>query len=254
MIGLILLASFWRPSGAQVGWQLPAIAWIFVTLGLATTLAATTWALLRGFRGTAEITLLMLGSICLASGMASFLKLSPIVVCFISGALIFNLPGRWKEQVRLALIRLERPVYLVFLVVAGALWSPGAWQGWVLLVLFVVARLLGKVLGLFFFRQNDLGDLSDDEQTRIAIAPIGALAIGIVVSAQDLYTGSTVSWMVTTIIGGAVVTEIIVNGIFRRIRPGIAAPVPAAASPSGLALPVRESTTQFRRQPRDGDS
>jgi Kef-type K+ transport system membrane component KefB len=241
MIGLALVSAFWRPSGPEVGWNLPGIGWLFLTLGMGTLLAAVIYAVLSRFKTSAEVTLLMLGSICLSAGLASYLRLSPIAVSFLAGALLFNVPGSWKEQVRLALVRLERPVYLVFLVIAGALWQPGAWQGWLLLLLFVPARLFGKIAGTLVLRQNRLAALSDEEQSRIAIAPMGALAIAIVVNAQDLYVGSTISWMVTTVIGGAIATEIVVHAIMRRLAPALAESAPPA-SPSGLAPPPREDT------------
>ena len=256
MIGLVLVAAFWRPSGHEVGWQLPAFAWIFVTLGMGTALGAVIYAVLHAFRGRGETTVLMLGSIALAAGMASFLRLSPVAVCFIAGALIFNFPGTWKEQVRVALVKLERPIYLVFLVVAGAMWEVTAWQGWVLLLLFVAGRLVGKVLGVFLSQQSrlgeqlhiELGGLDHQERVRIALAPMGALAIAIVVSAQDLYVGSTVSWMVTTVIGGAVATEILTQLILRKLYPDdYAVPLAEAASPSGLAPQPREATATFAR-------
>ena len=263
MIGLVLVAAFFRPSGHELGWQLPAIAWIFVTLGMGTTLAAVIYAVLASFRGTREITIVMLGAICLAAGMASFLRLSPIAVCFLAGALIFNLPGQWKEQVRVALVRLERPVYLVFLVVAGAMWQVSAWQGWLLLVLFVAGRLIGKAAGVFLSRQErlgaqlnlDLGQMNREEQVRIALAPMGALAIAIVVNAQDLYQGATVSWMVTTVIGGAVATEVLTHFVIQRFYPDkyVYVPPQLSASPSGLAPPPREQTPlPFPLPPRDG--
>ena len=251
MIGLALVSAFWRPSGPEVGWNLPGIAWLFLTLGMGTLLAAVIYAALSHVKTTAEVTLLMLGSICLSAGLASYLRLSPIAVSFLAGALLFNFPGSWKEQVRLALIRLERPVYLVFLVIAGALWHPGAWQGWLLLLLFVPARLFGKIGGTLAVRQNRLAMLSDQEQARIAIAPMGALAIAIVVNAQDLYRGDAISWMVTTVIGGAIATEVAVHAIMRRLAPALA-DVPEAASPSGLApLPREDTPLPFRLPDRE---
>ena len=248
MLGLVLVSAFWRPSGPEVGWNLPGVAWLFVTLGMGTLLAAVIHAALGQFKTSAEVTLLMLGAICLSAGLSSYLRLSPVAVSFLAGALLFNLPGSWKEQVRLALIRLERPVYLVFLVIAGALWQPGAWQGWLLLLLFVPARLFGKIAGTFLVRENRLADLSDEEQTRIAVAPMGALAIAVVVNAQDLYADTTVSWMVTTVIGGAIATEVAVHAIMRRLRPALSDGVPV--SPSGLAPPPREDTPlPFRLPP-----
>jgi hypothetical protein len=252
-IGLVVVAAFFRPSGHEVGWQLPAFAWIFVTLGMGTALGAVVYAVLNAFRGRSEMTVVMLGSIALAAGMASFLRLSPIAVCFIAGALIFNFPGTWREQVRVALVKLERPIYLVFLVVAGAMWQVTAWQGWVLLLLFVAGRLVGKVVGVFLSQQTrlgeqlhiELGGLSHEEKVRIGLAPMGALAIAIVVSAQDLYVGSTVSWMVTTVIGGAVATEIITQLLLRKLYPDDYAVPMAVQSPSGLAPQPREATATF---------
>jgi hypothetical protein len=262
MIGLVLVAAFFRPSSHELGWQLPAIAWIFVTLGLGTALAAVIFAVLNSFKNTREITIVMLGAICLAAGMASFLRLSPIAVCFLAGSLMYNLPGSWKEQVRVALVRLERPIYLVFLVVAGAMWKVSAWQGWLLLVLFVAGRLIGKALGVYVSKQErlgaqlnlDLGQLNHEERIRIALAPMGALAIAIVVNAQDLYSGTTVSWMVTTVIGGAVATEVLTHFIVVRLYPDkyVFVPPELAASPSGLAPPPREQTPlPFPLPPKD---
>ena len=54
MIGLVLVAAFWRPPGSQVGWNLPAIAWLFVTLGMGTALAAVIHTLLGQFKSSAE--------------------------------------------------------------------------------------------------------------------------------------------------------------------------------------------------------
>jgi hypothetical protein len=84
------------------------------------------------------------------------------------------------------------------------------------MVLFVAARLVGKWLGVRICRRRVPGGLSTDEQRSLIFSPIGALSIAIVVNAQDLYFGKTVSWMVTAVIGGAIVTEIIVQIASRR--------------------------------------
>ena len=58
--------------------------------------------------------------------------------------------------------------------------------------------------------------LSLDEQRSLIFSPMGALSIAIVVNAQDLYFGAVISWMVTAVIGGAIVTEVIVQIASRR--------------------------------------
>jgi hypothetical protein len=215
---LLVLAAFFRPAGA-VGWQMPPIAWLFVTVGLGTLLGGVIYVILSQFDKGPEVSLLMLGSIALAAGVASYLRLSPIAVCFIAAAMVGNFPGGWKELGAGALVRLERPIYLVFLVIVGAIWQIGAWQGWVLMALFVVARFGGRWLGVELVRRRFPGELTGEDRSRLVLAPVDALAVAIVVNAQDLYLGTMIPWLVTAVIGGAIVTEVIVQMAGRGEEP-----------------------------------
>ncbi|MGH9664896.1 MAG: hypothetical protein ACRD9L_10775, partial [Bryobacteraceae bacterium] len=120
--GLMLVAAYFRPQGLSVAWQLPGTAWLFITLGMGTTMGGVIAATLGKVKAGPEFTVLLLGSICFTAGMASFLRLSPVAVCFIAGLIVVNLPARSKQHARDALIRLERPIYFLFLLIAGSLW------------------------------------------------------------------------------------------------------------------------------------
>jgi Kef-type K+ transport system membrane component KefB len=217
LVGLLVVAAYFRPHDTSIAWRLPGTAWLFITVGMGTMLGAVIWATLAKVKAGPEFTVLILGSVCFTAGMASFLRISPLVVCFIVGLILVNLPGTSKDQIREVLERMERPIYLLFLLVAGSLWDISEWQGWALMVIFVAARLLGKWLAVILCRKHVPGGLSRDEQRSLVFSPIGALSIAIVVNAQDLYFGAAVSWMVTAVIGGAIVTEVIVQIASRRI-------------------------------------
>jgi len=216
--GLILLGAFFRPT-ADAGWTLPSVGWVFVTVGVGATLGIFIYASMRALKGPNETAAVMLGSICLTAGIAGFLRLSPIVVCFLSGALLVNLPGTWKEQVRAALTRLERPVYLLFLVLAGALWQADQWEAWVLMVFFVAARLGGRFLGVRLLARHQPDALGPIERSHLAASPMGALSVAIVISAQVLYTGGGLPWIVHAIIMGAIVTELVTHLFTLKPRP-----------------------------------
>jgi hypothetical protein len=216
IVGLMLVAAYFRPVTFGVNWHLPGTAWLFITLGMGTMIGGVIYGTLGKVGGGPEFSVLVLGSVCFTAGMASFLRLSPLVVCFIVGLILVNLPGGPKQLIRDALERMERPIYLLFLLVAGSLWDIAEWQGWALMILFVIARLLGKWLAVLICRKRLEGGLNADEQRSLIFSPIGALSIAIVVNAQDLYSGPTVSWMVTAVIGGAIVTEVIVQVASRR--------------------------------------
>jgi Kef-type K+ transport system membrane component KefB len=215
-IGLLIVAAYFRPQDNWVMWRLPGTAWLFITLGMGTMIGGVVWGMMAKIKAGPEFTVLILGSICFTAGMASFLRISPLVVCFIVGLILVNLPGTSKEQIRSVLEHMERPIYLLFLVVAGSLWDITKWQGWALMFLFVPARLLGKWLAVRACRKEVPNGLSLEEQRSLIFSPMGALSIAIVVNAQDLYFGDTISWMVTAVIGGAIVTEVIVQVASRR--------------------------------------
>lgn len=265
-VALIMVAAFFRPDEGLVGWRVPSVGWVFITIGVGTILGGLVFALMRSVNGNTETLVVMLGSIIFAAGMASYLRLSPIVVCFLAGALVANLPGTWKEQVGTALGRLERPIYLIFLVIAGAYWRVDQWQSWVLMLLFVATRLFTRFIGVRLFTGQHPDVLSPVEQRNLAASPMGALSIAIVINAQDLYSGQTLPWIVHAIIGGSLLTEIFVQ-VFalgkdvamltplaplrpRTVTNMVAVVVPANGPPTGgSARPATQSSMDVVNPP-----
>ncbi len=216
VVGLLLLAAYFRPQGLTVAWQLPGTGWLFVTLGVAGSMAAVSYLVLGKATAGPQFYVVLLGSICFAAGMATFLRLSAVVVCFFAGAVLVNFPSPWKAQVGEALARLERPVYFLFLVIAGALWRQIGWQGWMLMFAFIISRIAAKWFAVGILRRQMPETLTRLEQRGLIIGPIGALSIAIVVNAQDLYSGPSIPSTVTAVIGGAILTEIIIQFALRR--------------------------------------
>ena len=216
IFGILMVSAYFRPQGAAVAWQLPGTGWLFIALGVAAATGGIIYALLQVTSPGPQFAVVTLGSVCLASGMASYLRLSSVAVCFIAGVILVNFPGDWKDPVHKALNRMERPIYLLFLTAAGTIWRWLEWQGWVVMLLFVAARHFGKWLAVRLVRSRMGFALTPAEETSLIFGPIGALSIAIVVSAADLYVGANLSLVLTTIIGGAVVTEIILQGVASR--------------------------------------
>jgi hypothetical protein len=215
VLGLAIVAAYFRPS-MDVTWQLPGTAWLLLTVGLGATVGIVVYAILQRVSEGPEFIVLTLGSISFAAGIAGYLRLSSIAVAFIAGIFLANFPGAYKARLDATLRRLERPVYFLSLVVIGALWQMGDWKGWALVPMFMAARLLGKWVGTnIALRGNNLG-FGIDERHALAIAPMGPLAVAIVVNAQLLYPGGTISLIVSAVIGGAILTEIVVQLVSRR--------------------------------------
>jgi hypothetical protein len=240
--GLAVVAAYFRPAAAGT-WQLPGTAWLFLTLGLGAAAGLLMYALLRRARASGEVILLTLGALAFAAGFAGTIRLSPLVVCFVMGLLVGNAPGAYKGELGIALRRLERPMYFLFLLIVGALWSPGDWRGWVLMVVFVTARLLGRWSGLRLglARAGGAFSLAEDERRALLVAPLGALSLAIVINAQMLYPGGSISLIVTAIVGGAVFTEVLVQLANRRRAGALVGEKPAGPEAPGPEAPGPEA-------------
>ena len=215
---LMLIAVYFRPQGEVIAWQLPPLGWLFVTVGVGFIMGSLAYGLFRHAAPGPPFIVLLLGLIAMTAGMASFLRLAVIPVCALAGALVSELPGAWKDQVREVLIHMERPVFFILLVVSGALWRPGEWQGWAWMGILVAARLAGKWVAAWLIGRREPHLLLEEERRALTLAPIGTFAIAIVITARDLYPGARVPWMLTAAVGGAVVSEIILQAA-KRARP-----------------------------------
>ncbi|HKU37673.1 MAG TPA: hypothetical protein VJR89_05985 [Polyangiales bacterium] len=215
VIGLAVIAAYFRPQVA-VSWQLPGTAWLLLTVGLGALLGLIAYLVLNRPQDGPEFVLLTLGLIAFCAGTAGYLRLSPIVIAFIAGTFLALLPDWARERLSEALRRLERPIYLLSLVVIGALWQVDDWRGWALVPVFTGMRLLGKHLGISLGPRFGGEALTHDQRRALALAPMGSLAIAIVVNAQLLYPGGSISRIVAAVIAGGMLTEIVVQLASRR--------------------------------------
>ncbi len=217
VIGLCVVAAFFRPQGPEVSWQVPGTGWFLITIGLGASIGLLVYAILQRATAGPDLLVLTLGSISFAAGAAGNLHLSSVVVAFVAGVLLANFPGSYHDPLREILHRLERPIYLLSLVIVGALWQVGDWRGWLLMPVFMAARLAGKWLATSRTFGDERFALSVEERNALAIAPIGSLAVAIVINAQLLYPGGSISLIVSAVIGGGVLTEIFVQLAGRRM-------------------------------------
>lgn len=211
VIGLVFITAYFR-SDAGAAWQLPNTAWVFVSLGLGVTIGVLIFAMVRIPVSSAEFLAVVLGAIAFASGLAGFLRLSPIAICFFAGVIVTNFPNEQRDSIFKILNHLERPVQLLFLIVAGALWDIGDYRGWVLVPLFVFGRVLGKWIGVGVGKTVVGGELpAGFADHRQLVTPLSGLSIALVVSVEGIYQDAGLNWIITAVIGGAIANQLLVT-------------------------------------------
>jgi len=232
IVGLLFITSFFREATSTT-WSLPDTAWIFVSLGLGLAVGVLIFAMLRVPKSDPEFLAIVLGGIAFASGLAGYLQLSPIVVCFLAGTIVTNFPNDQRESVFRILRHLERPVHLLFLIIVGAMWDVTDWRGWALVPLFVAGRILGKWSGVIASK-TAVGALlpSSFADQRVLVTPMSGLSIALVLSVDSLHHDLGLPWIITAVIGGSIATEFLLRRTSRdAMRATPATGVPAIAAP-----------------------
>ncbi|MBX2796549.1 MAG: cation:proton antiporter [Myxococcales bacterium] len=186
--------------------------WILWTVGLGVALGVLFVLFIGNDEGENNVFLAMVGILLFASGAAFFLHISALTVNLILGVVLAQ--TRQGAKIRHQLTRTERPVSLILLVFAGALWEPVPLIPAVVLVLgFLGLRLIGKVTGVYIAMVNTplRGDLFRGLMAQ------GNAAVAIALSFQLVYDGPTVDLVYTTILAAVAVNELISPRLLRGL-------------------------------------
>jgi hypothetical protein len=208
----VLLASYQVDRGALPR-PLTPTEWTVISIGM----GVVGGALFHLFLGTVQridrMFVSLAGAIVLVSGAAAYLRLSPLLSTMFFGAMLIN-TSRQRNEIEIALERVERPLYFVLLIFAGASWqlTTKLWI-WPVLV-FLIARTAGKIGGArFAARVNDLLPTLGPDWGRALLGQGGlALAIALTYVYQDtlplpniVFTAAIVSVLLTDLSSGRLV-------------------------------------------------
>jgi len=142
-VALLLMRSG-RPLPG-VGWA--ALQWAGVAVSVGLLSGGLLLLVARVRLDNREVLLFLLGIVLFTGGLAAHLGVSPVFTNLIAGALVANLAPRRARTYHGLLLRVEKPLYVFLLVVAGALWRAEL-QGLLPLVLaYAACRALGKWAG-----------------------------------------------------------------------------------------------------------
>ncbi len=138
-------------GGAVLVWNattaVPAVVGLAAaTAALGILIAAAGWLLFEHVDVAAERGTLVLGTLVLLAGTTAFLSLSPLLAGLAAGLFWRESPGRADAFLRTELSRLQHPLVVVLLVVAGAsiTWSAAAlWLSGP----YLLFRMVGKLAG-----------------------------------------------------------------------------------------------------------
>lgn len=139
IVGGMLLASIASADGT-------ALLATLASIGIGAGIAAAGLLLLRGREDPAERGVFVLGLLALLGGSAAYLAASPLLTGLSAGIVWTIAPGRTDLILSNELSKVQHPLVVLVLVIAGASVAPSVAGLW-LFVPYVVFRLAGKMLG-----------------------------------------------------------------------------------------------------------
>ncbi len=189
--------------------NLTATEWAAITLGIGVIGGSLFHLFIGPERDADRLFIAMAGAIILASGAAAYLRLSPLLPSLVIGIILVNTSTNRAELTRL-MAAVEKPLYYVLLLFAGAAWQPSDRYNWIIvIVLFVFVRAAAK-LGSARLATRLVGDPAlKGAQWGRGLLGQGtiALAIGMSYSLND-------TTLVPNIVFTAAVASVLVTDLF----------------------------------------
>lgn len=153
IVGLVLLSSFWHFPFFESRIILNGFILLLVST-IIPSLLGHLFHLLTAKRTTEQDLLVyLLGLVFFLSGAAFYFNLLPLYVCMVMGITFSNLT-RKHEKIYPLLLSTEKPLYLVLLILVGALWEFNfTFEIGILVLLMLGLRICGFVLPLPVFEK-----------------------------------------------------------------------------------------------------
>ncbi len=217
LVGIVALQATYAlfPPGAMVGEisLAPGLLGILAALGVGVVCGILFLWLTRPRPGGEELVLFLLGIAAFSSGAALQLQLSPLFVSVIMGAVVANLSPE-PQRVYRVLQEWEKPIYVVFLMLAGALLSfPTPWIV-PLAVAYALVRGSGKLLGNMAMVRIVPLPFQTPKRFGLGLIPQGGISLAMAISGVLTYSGlvmgemSAVNLLFAVVVLGVILSEL----------------------------------------------
>ena len=209
IVALQVIYSLFPPRSVVGGYAPdPALEWTLVALGLGIVCGILFLWLTRPRPGAEELVLFLLGMAAFSSGAALQLQLSPLFVSVTMGAVVANLSPD-PHRIYRVLQQWEKPIYVIFLMLAGALLDfPTVWVV-PLALAYALLRATGKLLGnLVMVRAVPLS-FRPPKRFGLGLLPQGGISLAMAISGVLTYTGLAIRGLD----GVAILFSVVVLGV-----------------------------------------
>lgn len=152
--------------------------------------------------------LVVFGVIGMSSGLCLYLHLSPLFVSAVTGMTVVNI-SEYSEGIYERVARREHAFYVLFLLLSGCLWESTTANLPALVLLYLGARFIGKVVGTGLAVQTAPKEWPLPISGGLGLISQGGLAIAMVVSYHWAFERYLVDWVVSVVLLAVVINELL---------------------------------------------
>lgn len=213
LLGAVLASA--RATEAATRFHLTITEWEFAAILLG-IVCGLLFGLFLGRESQADrIFLASIGLVTFASGIGSAVGISPIFVNMFAG-LTVSLTSPHKDVLRRNLEQLQHPLFVLLMVFAGALWVPVEPRLWLVVPVFILARLLLRRISLNALKSAFLPEPPATRLLGSGLWSPGTLAVAIAVSGS-LRFPDLAPTILSTVVVGSLVSELFSHRALRRL-------------------------------------
>ncbi len=187
--------------------------WVAGAIGLGLVCGGCFALFIGSETSTSRIFLATVGTVTFASGVGSAMGVSPLFVNLVAG-LAVGVFSRHERALRKELDRLQHPIFVLLLILTGALWTPAPAILWSFPLIYVVVRLLAGRL-LLRLATRALTNINPDRIGSGLLAQ-GTLAVAVAVD-FSLQFPDFAAVTLTTVLVGTLVCDMSAGGVVRRL-------------------------------------
>lgn len=183
-----------------------AVAWLLRTVLLGLVIGFAGWLLFERTHTRAERNVFIAGIVALIGGTSSFLSLSPLLAGLSAGLLWVWLPGHADTVASNDLQRVQHPLIVVLLLVAGASCEFSRQAVWLAgpLVLF---RLTGKLMGAWL--ASRVQRLVPASEIGMQLMAPGLLGIALAVHLLQVQRTPGMTAVMTAVVAATLISEVL---------------------------------------------
>ena len=163
-----------------------------------------------------ELILIIIGVVTFSAGVALYLRMSPLLINFFMGIFIANSTHR-NVRVFEIMIRAEKSIYILMVLLAGATWHPVSLWSLGLVIGYIIARGFGKFFGGFLSSKLFSTGFNVPPHFGVGLLSQGGIAIAIIINFQLIHQRFPVNLILNIVIFGAFINELISPSVVLKL-------------------------------------